>query len=126
MSPKYGNSNDIQRKPGEGLTRIRKKYISRLYIAIIAIFVCAFAGLENISANAGQPGSFTGSASIVITNRAASASGATAQCKATITLPNGSQVVGYGHCISGIAYAVPYDGTYSYTAVHQGKMAVIR
>ena len=120
MSPKYGNSNDIQRKPG-GLTRIRKKYISRLYIAIIAIFVCAFAGLENISANAGQPGSFTGSASIVITNRAASASGATAQCKATITLPNGSQVVGYGHCISGIAYAVPYDGTYSYTAVHQGN-----
>ena len=50
--------------------RIRKKYISRLYIAIIAIFVCAFAGLgENISANAGQPDSFTGSASIVITNR---------------------------------------------------------
>ena len=122
MSPKYGNSNGIQRKPGGGLTRIRKKYISRLYIAIIAIFVCAFAGLEaNISANAGQPGSFTGSASIVITNRAASASGATAQCKATITLPNGSQVVGYGHCISGIAYAVPYDGTYSYTAVHQGN-----
>lgn len=120
MSPKYGNSNDIKRKPG-GLTRIRKKYISRLYIAIIAIFVCAFAGLENISANAGQPDSFTGSASIVITNRAASASGATAQCKATITLPNGSQVVGYGHCISGIAYAVPYDGTYSYTAVHQGN-----
>ena len=121
MSTKYGNSNGIQRKPGEGLTRIRKKYISRLYIAIIAIFVCAFAGLENISANAEQPGSFTGSASIVVTNRAASASGATAQCKATITLPNGSQVVGYGHCISGIAYAVPYDGTYSYTAVHQGN-----
>lgn len=53
MSPKYGNSNDIQRKPIPA-TRIRKKYISRLYIAIIAIFVCAFAGLEaNISANAG-------------------------------------------------------------------------
>ena len=122
MSPKYGNSNDIKRKPIPA-TRIRKKYISRLYIAIIAIFVCAFAGLgENISANAGQPDSFTGSASIVITNRgAASAGGQTAQCRATITLPNGSQVVGYGHCISGIAYAVPYDGTYSYTAVHQGN-----
>ena len=120
MSPKYGNSNDIQRKPIPA-TRIRKKYISRLYIAIIAIFVCAFAGLEaNISANAGQPDSFTGSASIVITNRG-NANHETAQCRATITLPNGSQVVGYGHCISGIAYAVPYDGTYSYTAVHQGN-----
>lgn len=123
MSPKYGNSNDIKWKPATAI-RIRKKYISRLYIVIIAIFVCAFAGLEaNISANAGQPGSFTGSASIVITNRAAATSpfGETAQCRATITLPNGSQVVGYGHCISGIAYAVPYDGTYSYTAVHQGN-----
>ena len=121
MSPKYGNSNDIKRKPVTAI-RIRKKYICRLYIAIIAIFVCAFAGLgENISANAGQPDSFTGSASIVITNRGASAGGQTAQCRATITLPNGSQVVGYGHCISGIAYAVPYDGTYSYTAVHQGN-----
>lgn len=120
MSPKYGNSNDIQRKPIPA-TRIRKKYISRLYIAIIAIFVCAFAGLEaNISANAGQPDSFTGSASIVITNRG-NANHETAQCRATITLPNGSRVVGYGHCISGIAYAVPYDGTYSYTAVHQGN-----
>lgn len=123
MSPKYGNSNDIQRKPIPA-TRIHKKYICRLYIAIIAIFVCAFAGLEtNISANAGQPGSFTGSASIVITNRAAAIRpfGETAQCSATITLPNGSQVVGYGHCISGIAYAVPYDGTYSYTATHVGN-----
>lgn len=123
MYSKYGNSNDIKRKPATAI-RIRKKYISRLYIVIIAIFVCAFAGLEaNISANAGQPDSFTGSASIVITNRAAATRpfGETAQCRATITLPNGSQVVGYGHCISGIAYAVPYDGTYSYTAVHQGN-----
>ena len=121
MYSKYGNSNDnIQRKPSSA-ARIRKKYIGMLYIAI---FVCAFAGLKtNISANAGQPGSFTGSASIVITNRAAAAVafGETAQCRATITLPNGSTVVGYGHCISGIAYAVPYDGTYSYTAVHQGN-----
>ena len=124
MYSKYGNSNDIQRKPSSAARIHKKKYIGRLYIAIIAIFVCAFAGLEaNISANAGQPGSFTGSAYITITNRAAAtvAFGETAKCQATITLPNGSKVVGYGHCISGIAYAVPYDGTYSYTAVHQGN-----
>lgn len=125
MSPKYGNSNDIKRKPATAI-RVRKKYICRLYIAIIAIFACAFAGLEtSISANAAQPASFTGSASIVITNRAAatrpSGNVETARCKATITLPNGSRVVGYGNCVSGIAYAVPYDGTYSYTAVHQGN-----
>ena len=125
MYSKYGNSNSIQRKPATA-TRIRKKYICRLYIAIIAIFACAFAGLEtSISANAAQPASFTGSASIVITNRAAatrpSGNVETARCKATITLPNGSRVVGYGNCVSGIAYAVPYDGTYSYTAVHQGN-----
>lgn len=73
MYSKYGNSNSIQHKPIPA-TRIRKKniYICRLYIAIIAIFACAFAGLEtNISANAGQPDRFTGSASIVVTNRAA-------------------------------------------------------
>ena len=124
MYSKYGNSNDIQRKPSSDARIHKKKYIGRLYIAIIAIFVCAFVGLEtNISANAGQPGSFTGSAYITITNRAAStvAFGETAKCQATITLPNGSKVVGYGHCVSGIAYAVPYDGTYSYTAVHQGN-----
>ena len=125
MYSKYENSNSIQCKPATA-TRIRKKYICRLYIAIIAIFACAFAGLEtSISANAAQPASFTGSASIVITNRAAatrpSGNVETARCKATITLPNGSQVVGYGNCVSGIAYAVPYDGTYSYTAVHQGN-----
>ena len=90
MSPKYGNSNDIKRKPATAI-RVRKKYISRLYIAIIAIFACTFAGLgANISANAAQPDRFTGYASIVITNRAAAAGGRTAQCKATITLPNGS------------------------------------
>lgn len=93
MYSKYGNSNSIQRKPATA-TRIRKKYICRLYIAIIAIFACAFAGLEtSISANAAQPASFTGSASIVITNRAAatrpSGNVETARCKATITLPNG-------------------------------------
>ena len=126
MYSKYGNSNSIQRKLATA-TSIRKKiYICRLYIAIIAIFACAFAGLEtSISANAAQPASFTGRASIVITNRAAatrpSGNVETARCKATITLPNGSQVVGYGNCVSGIAYAVPYDGTYSYTAVHQGN-----
>ena len=122
MYSKYGNSNDIQRKPATAI-RMRKKYICRLYIAIIAIFVCAFSGLEtNISANAGQPDNFTGNAYITITNRAAACAGEqTAQCRATITLPNGSQAVGYGHCISGIAYAVPYDGTYSYTATHVGN-----
>ena len=125
MSPKYGNSNNIKRKPATAI-RVRKKYISRLYIAIIAIFVCAFAGVggANISANAGQPDSFTGSAYITITNRANTGyvgAPEQAKCKATITLPNGSQVVGYGYCISGDAYAIPYDGTYSYTATHIGN-----
>ena len=121
---KHGNSNN------NGFhKRIRRNermgYANRLHVIIVALFLCVLSGFSTeISANAAQPGSFSGTAYITITNRAAATASygaTTAQCKATINLPNGAQVVGYGHCISGIAYAVPYDGTYNYTATHVGN-----
>ena len=66
------------------------------------------------------PDTITGKAYIYITNRAATEGAgsngiaATAQCSATIYLPDGSVAHASGHCISGNAYAAPYDGTYDY------------
>ena len=120
MYSKYGNSNHSIRRV---TSTKRIGNLSRLHIAIAALFLFIFAGFSTTSlmANADQPGSFSGNAYITITNRSAASGGATAQCKATIYLPNGGTAVGWGHCISGIAYGVPYDGTYSYTAWHVGN-----
>lgn len=66
------------------------------------------------------PSTITGKADIVITNKQqAYYEGAVAQCKATIHLPDGSTQIAYGRCISGIHYAVPYDGTYDYVGTLQ-------
>lgn len=67
------------------------------------------------------PASITGKADIIITNKQqAYHEGAVAQCKATIHLPDGSVQTAYGHCISGMNYAVPHDGTYNYIGTLRG------
>lgn len=67
----------------------------------------------------GAPATITGKVDIVITNKAEAYQGATALCKATIHLPDGSTQEATGRCISGAHYAVPYDGTYDYVGTLQ-------
>ena len=47
--------------------------------------------------------------------------GAVAQCSATLTLPDGSTQIVHGSCISGIAYAVPNDGSCTWVGTHVGN-----
>lgn len=84
-------------------------------------------GVAPQEAHAAAPSTFTGSAYIEVTNKAAAYYGTQAQCKATLTLPDGSKQVAYGHCISGDAYGYPVDGTYRYTATQQsdGSYSVV-
>lgn len=90
---------------------------SLLTILLVILGLCGVLGLKCMGdAYAAPLKNISGQTQITITNKdAAWKGGEVAQCKAILTLPDGSTQVAWGHCISGTHYGFPYDGTYQYT-----------